>query len=554
MSRVSAVLMALSLFHGPVAAKEPDCHSITNRSQIPNYRIPYLLRFVPRCNHPRWWKPTDEQLHDELASNRRWVSLNASSFHNAPIFEGEKPQGPVHFIVSANSHPARLCNAQLSWASLRHADLDAANLQRAQLDHADLSAVDFDDAKLDWAYLASANMSDDKLVNTSLFSATLIDANLQRAFGRRTLLACTFLARAKLQHSDLADGQFWDADFGAANLQSADLSDADLNGATLNGAYLSGTHLVGAQLNGAHLNGAHLNSADLNGAHLNGAYLVGSDLSGAHISGANLGEAVYAPSSKPPDAYVARIGGLSTLTAPNGDVVGLVQLRKLLEDAGLDDAADEATYSIQRAITAEKLSEPPWTFPRLEGIGRFVLLDLTTRYGLEPTRALLLIIGLGGILTFVYIWPMKAPKHPKNPSGIETKPSVIRGRGKTLWSGFWAQCKTVWAHGRIYQVFPADRIDEKSRVPTLEKEAKPERVQAESWWKAFRHAAYFSLLAAVNIGFEQFTPGDWIRRIQSQDYTLEAVGWVRVVAGIQSILSVYLLAMWVLTQFGRPFG
>jgi hypothetical protein len=30
-------------------------------------------------------------------------------------------------------------------------------------------------------------------------------------------------------------------------------------------------------------------------------------------------------------------------------------------------------------------------------------------------------------------------------------------------------------------------------------------------------------------------------------------GVVRVVAGVQALLSVYLLAMWALTQFGRPF-
>ena len=29
--------------------------------------------------------------------------------------------------------------------------------------------------------------------------------------------------------------------------------------------------------------------------------------------------------------------------------------------------------------------------------------------------------------------------------------------------------------------------------------------------------------------------------------------WVRVVSGVQSLLSVYLLALWVLTYFGRPF-
>ena len=34
---------------------------------------------------------------------------------------------------------------------------------------------------------------------------------------------------------------------------------------------------------------------------------------------------------------------------------------------------------------------------------------------------------------------------------------------------------------------------------------------------------------------------------------LRAKGWVRVVSGVQSLISVYLIAMWVLTYFGRPF-
>jgi len=42
-------------------------------------------------------------------------------------------------------------------------------------------------------------------------------------------------------------------------------------------------------------------------------------------------------------------------------------------------------------------------------------------------------------------------------------------------------------------------------------------------------------------------------RLQPLEYMLRATGWVRVVSGIQSLLSVYLLALWALTYFGRPF-
>jgi len=65
---------------------------------------------------------------------------------------------------------------------------------------------------------------------------------------------------------------------------------------------------------------------------------------------------------------------------------------------------------------------------------------------------------------------------------------------------------------------------------------------------------YFSLLSAFSLGWRELNVGMWIARVQSREYVLRATGWVRTVSGIQSLLSVYLLALWVLTYFGRPFG
>jgi hypothetical protein len=71
--------------------------------------------------------------------------------------------------------------------------------------------------------------------------------------------------------------------------------------------------------------------------------------------------------------------------------------------------------------------------------------------------------------------------------------------------------------------------------------------------KALPLALYFSLLSAAHIGWRDLNVGSWIARIQPREYMLRATGWVRVVSGIQSLLSVYLVALWVLTYFGRPF-
>ena len=64
---------------------------------------------------------------------------------------------------------------------------------------------------------------------------------------------------------------------------------------------------------------------------------------------------------------------------------------------------------------------------------------------------------------------------------------------------------------------------------------------------------YFSTISAFSLGWRELNVGTWITRMQPREYTLRATGWVRTVSGIQSLLSVYLLALWVLTYFGRPF-
>jgi hypothetical protein len=308
------------------------------------------------------------------------------------------------------------------------------------------------------------------------------------------------------------------ANFCEADLDSADLDSADLRNADLRGAQLGEAGLDGADLDGAHLNGAHLDGADLYSAVLDRADLSRAQVSKAKLGYVDLTDATYAPESESPDPYVAGIKGLATLNAAKGEQIELIQLRKLLQDAGVHDEAREATFSIQYNITRDQLNQfpsPAW----INGILRIVGLQWTTAYGLHPERALRAILLLGAIVTPVYMFAMLRPT----------------------------------AESGIIRVFPADRLDGTAGDPADEEKVKKQLVHPQRWREVLRTAAYFSLISAVNIGFEDFTPRDWIRRLQKREYSLEAVGWVRVVAGVQALLSVYLLAMWVLTQFGQPF-
>ena len=71
--------------------------------------------------------------------------------------------------------------------------------------------------------------------------------------------------------------------------------------------------------------------------------------------------------------------------------------------------------------------------------------------------------------------------------------------------------------------------------------------------KAVVLGVYFSILSAFNIGWRELNVGNWIQRLQANEYTLKATGWIRPFTGVQSLISAYLLAIWALTYFGRPF-
>jgi hypothetical protein len=131
---------------------------------------------------------------------------------------------------------------------------------------------------------------------------------------------------------------------------------------------------------------------------------------------------------------------------------------------------------------------------------------------MSPGRALSTIAVLVLVFSFAYVIALRSP----------TKDGIWR----------------IWSNERV-------RDDLGSNKPEL---------LSETGFSSIKLALYFSLLSAFHIGWRDLNVGNWITRVQPREYTLRASGWVRTVSGIQSLLSVYLLAMWALTYFGRPFG
>ena len=297
--------------------------------------------------------------------------------------------------------------------------------------------------------------------------------------------------------------------------------DNDFNpGANLCGVILWRADLSDIDLSYADLSGAFLYNVNMSNANLTNTILTDTILDNVNLTGAK-----YQPKAgKQPNVdFIAEAKGLSELTYSQPRA--LVGLRKLFKDGGYRDQEREITYSINHVRTESLLKnieegdleesvlpKGKGLLGRVEGLFNYVFFDLTTKWGMAPSRALWAIFVLILIFAFPYAYALRAPKK----------------------DGIWR----FWAEERA-------RTDLGSKAPEL--------LQAKGF-HAIGLALYFSILSAFHIGWRDLNVGNWIARIQPREYTLRASGWVRTLSGIQSLLSVYLLAIWALTYFGRPFG
>jgi uncharacterized protein YjbI with pentapeptide repeats len=457
------------------------------------------------CPHSGEWIPKKEELQQILSEHAQWTE-QVKPWMWAQSLDRD-PETVLPKWAEESPGRANLCNARLEDVKLNDANLAGAQLNNAKLIGIELNKADLRYAELNGALLSFAHLREADLRSAKLNKARLTGADLNNAV----------LKRAELK----------DADLGADSIISvpaAVLSNADMSGARLNKARLFQAELRGANLNSAHLSSANLaesnlDQAELSGADLEDANLESTSLAGAQLDNVNLTNATYAPASAPPDAYLAGIKGLHTVHFPAGQETGLVQLRELLQKAGLRELERQATFAIEHGKTRHGLSRDD-AGDVAEGILRTIAFDWTTAYGLYPARALKLLMALLLLLIPVYFWPIRlAPNR---------------------------------SSAGIYQVWPSERIEMDGSKAAVSKSSDVNQLQRGTI-AALGYAAYFSLLSAFHIGWRDLNVGTWIARVQPREYALRAVGWVRVVSGIQSLLSVYLLAIWALTYFGRPF-
>jgi hypothetical protein len=223
----------------------------------------------------------------------------------------------------------------------------------------------------------------------------------------------------------------------------------------------------------------------------------------------------------------------------------LIVVREAFKKGGMHTQERQLTYAIEHTKQLQAWN-PSWYDPKqkdprpwLEKLAgksespfSYVLFELPSGYGMVPGRALTTL----GLLILVF--------------SVVCMVVLLTARGR---AGIWV----TWPTDRVYQeegTKEATRVTNTFFFPQLQVQA------AGRWWGVLLRGVsvpliglYFSLLSAFSLGWRELNVGTWIARVQPREYVLRATGWVRTVSGLQSLLSVYLLALWVLTYFGRPF-
>ena len=355
----------------------------------------------------------------------------------------------------------------------------------------------------------------------SLRGKNLIWANLTRSTDERQDLFGFQMIGADL--SGLSQPGFkgaYRADDGTVVSRSfTDLRNANLLGAELRSANLEDSDLRGAVLIGVDFTDASLSRADLDSADLRWAVFSGSDLTEADFDRCDLAGVTYEPKAGTHPVLASLISA-QNLSRMRWQIspAALIGLREALKTAGLEQQERAVTFAIKRTEQEHALNGG--FASRVEGALSFILFDWTTAYGMHPWRSLVILLVLVPVFSPFYAF-------------------ALLGSGR---SAIWARRPQNSVHGK----------DQTRPVRVTVSRVRNSLVRRAL--RAMRIGLYFSLLQVFRVGFREANIGEWIERLQAREYSLKGTGWVRTVGGLQSLLGLYLLAMWVLTLFGRPFG
>lgn len=401
--------------------------------------------------------------------------------------------------------------------------------------------ADLSGTKLKGADLRSVNLSEANLTNSDLSYADLTRTTLNGTALRGTNLQCARLNETYLQRADLKN-----VDFSRAIISSSTIFDAAIFvGASLKGHVLRGIRFSGADLRGADLSSTDLTNAafgdvDFRDANLREALLVDTNFNVAHLEGADLFGATYEVTSPPKTKTIAFAKNIEFMTY-RSDPGSLARLRAAFKEAGFRDQERKITFALKSRQT-EILWE---TCENAKGncfeyvVNRY-LFDITSQYGMNPGRVLVMITIIFIVWTALYWGLVHFSNHAGLsivvPSNRENQPRWLLANLEKLPQDL---IDVSYPGKREFKVRPQELHDSISII---------HRELALLWV-----ATVFSLMSTFNIKFKDVDFGRWLRQLTTKEYDIKATGLARTLSGIQALFSVYLIALLLITYFGRPF-
>lgn len=401
--------------------------------------------------------------------------------------------------------------------------------------------------------------------------------------------------------SDFRASVFSNAEFGGMNLEDSCFTGAKLNEVNLSYADLDGAVFVAADIGILHsgLNGtgvsfsnASLVGADFTQAELKNVNFVGADMLHSHFvdtligksvsfKGANVGYMVFEPrefaGSQEHEMHFAK--GLSLLRYETNREP-LYLLKNYFKEAGKARAERSVTASLRRSdldfrlkVMTEKLADThsrdlsnflsvalKLVYVWVQIFFWTVMFDMTVEFGASKERVFFLIPFFS--MTFAcFYWCMLRFPYARFPlisrliSNAGSLQLVFYREPPKASSNLNPKgtSQKLEDHKRI-----ALKYKENYSVPYFPnngqtpKEMLISRIRHELF--AIKIAVNYSLYCSLRFGFRDLDVANWVNTLKKYKYEFHARGRIKTLGGVQSLLSLYLLALYVLCIFDNPFS
>ena len=463
-----------------------------------------------------------------------YATENITAVCDGPYAKTLISQEKLDLILKENQphQSINFCNAKLDNVNLSNQDLsgfnfDGASLRFSNLSYANLTETSFEGAvfiesnllytyarwsnfnnsiflksNLEYANFSNSTMQDVTMKSIRLKHTNLSHSDLSRATIQLSNLEQAIFSHANLTDSDLRLNEMKNANFSYANLKNADLTEAEAQLSTFEHASLQNVSFLNANLSAADFSHAALDSTD--------------------FMYANMAQSIYRPNlvGLPLIASIATTQNFKTVQFYDDTLKGvpLTALKNAYQNLGMRSMERLVTSMVKTEQMRHSLASSG--MDKISAMFSYVLFYLTSDFGLSPTRPLLILF----ILTLFMATPYRFALMNKH-NNFKIRISWKQPNQRNLISMPLSQL----ARYRAYK----------------------SRFQYE--WQQWQSALYFSLLSAFRIGWDDFNVANWIQQMQNKDYKLTAQGRVRTIAGLQALISLYLIVLWALTYFGRPF-